>query len=177
MPQLRLTAKIAKELKVNELTIPSITTTLYDDWYLDVSRILRKKVFIFVHIRTRIAFAIPSYEIGGTQNLLECFPLLVRELFDKLDYEKISMEAYNFFNVPPTEISFTKTDDKSTLRYVSDFKHILEFNALKKNNINQVLCDSTSTNWLNHLTKDPMNSKDYTTPLRLIQNLFGKNDN
>ncbi|MGB2684434.1 MAG: hypothetical protein WBC43_05390 [Olleya sp.] len=114
MPQLRLTAKIAKELKVNELTIPSITTTLYDDWYLDVSRILRKKVFIFVHIRTKIAFAIPSYEIGGTQNLLECFPLLVRELFDKLDYEKISMEAYN-----RVERSLTESPSHTTVRAMS----------------------------------------------------------
>jgi hypothetical protein len=57
MPQLRLTAKMVKELRVNTLDIPSIATALYDDWYLDVTRILHKKVFIF---RTRIALAIPS---------------------------------------------------------------------------------------------------------------------
>lgn len=172
MPQLRLTAKMAMEFKVNTLNIPSVTTVLYDDWYLDVTRILRKKVFIFMHIRTRIALAIPSYEIGGTKNLLECFPLLLREFFNQLNYEKIATEAYDFFTVPLTEINFTKTDDKSILRYVSKFKYILEFDAQEINDINQVLCDSTNKHWLNHLMQDTLDSKDYTTSLRLVKNLF-----
>lgn len=55
MPQLRLTVKMAKELKIAELGFPSDNyPKLYDDWYWDITRILRRKVFIFMHIRTRI---------------------------------------------------------------------------------------------------------------------------
>jgi hypothetical protein len=114
-----------------------------------------------MHIRTRIALAMPSYEIGGTQNLLACFPLLLREFFNQLHYEKIATEAYDFFTVPLTDISFTKTDNQSIMRYVSDFKHILEFKAQKVNDITQALCDATSKHWLKHLMKDTLDPKDY----------------
>jgi hypothetical protein len=173
MPQIRLTAKMAKELKITELGFPSDNLfRIYDDWYWDVTRILRKKIFIFMHIKTRIGLAIPAYEIGGTSGLLECFPLLLREFLNELGYEKIADEAYDFFNTPLAELHFVKTDNKSILRYISAFKFILDFDARKANNINQILCDSTSRYWLKHLIKDTENPKDYTTPLKLTRGLF-----
>ena len=178
MPQLRLTAKMAKELKIIQLQLPTNNPTrLYDDWYVDITRILRKKIFIFMHINTRVGLAIPSYEIGGTQNLLECFPIYLREFFSQLDYEEIAMEAYDFFTVSLTEISFTKTDNKSILRHVSTFKNILEFNAQRLGEIDQILCDKTSEYWLDYLIKDAFNPNNYTTPLKLIQDLFDRSYN
>ncbi len=173
MPQLRLTVKMAKELKIAELGLPRDNHfKLCDDWYWDVTRILRRKVFIFMHIRTRIGLAIPAYEIGGTSGLLECFPLLLREFFNELGYEKVADEAYDFFTAPLGELHFVKTDNKSILRYVSDFKFILDFEARKANNINQLLCDLTSRRWLKHLMKNTTDPKDYTTPLKLTKTLF-----
>lgn len=85
---------MAKELKIAELGFPSDNyPKLYDDWYWDITRILRRKVFIFMHIRTRIGLAIPAYEIGCTSGLLECFPLLLRECFYELEFDKIADEA------------------------------------------------------------------------------------
>ena len=172
MPQLRLTAKMAKELKVNMLNIPSVVTELYDDWYLDVTRILRKKVFIFMHIRTRIALAMPSYEIGGVQNLLEFFPLLLRELLNVLGYERLADEAYSFFSCRELRINFVKTDDKSTLRYISEFKFLLQHKADRHDVINQILCDEMAKHCLNHLMKSNLDPKDYTTPLKLLKSLL-----
>lgn len=50
MPQFRLTHKMAKELKIMQLNNPNNCAKLYDDWYVDVTRVLRKKVIIFIHI-------------------------------------------------------------------------------------------------------------------------------
>lgn len=173
MLQIRLTVKMAKELKITELGLPSDNCFMpYDDWYWDVTRILRKKVFIFMHIKTRIGLAIPAYEIGGTSGLLECFPLLLREFFNELGYEKIADEAYDFFTAPLNALHFVKTDNKSILRYISDFKYILDFDARKANHVNQLLCDLTSRYWLKRLMKDTDNPKDYTTPLELTKALF-----
>jgi hypothetical protein len=172
MPQFRLTAKMAQELKITQLINPNNTTRLYDDWYLDVTRIFRKKVFIFMHINTRVAFAIPSYEIGGTQNLLDSFPVLLQEFLNNLDYETIAEEAYEFFTHPSKQVYFAKTNDKSTLRYITTFQNILTFNAKKINDISQSLCDSTSQHWLNHFMQDGINSKRHTTPLKLLRNLL-----
>ena len=105
---------MAKELKVDKLKYPANATVLYDDWYLDIVRILRKKIFVFMHIQTRVALAIPNYEIGSIQGLFECFPLLFREFLNQLDYGKIADEAFDFFSCHKAEINFVKTDDKST---------------------------------------------------------------
>lgn len=175
MPQLRLTIKMQKELKVIHLQDPTNNPIrLYDDWYVDIVRIMRRKIFIFMHINTRVGLAIPSYEIGGAQNLLECFPLYLREFFSHLNYEEIAIEAYNFFNDPQFEITFTKTDNKSILRHITTFKNILEFNAQRIGCIDQLLCDKTSEYWLDYLIKDNFKPNDYTTPLQLIKDLFDK---
>jgi hypothetical protein len=58
MSQLRLTVKMAKELKIAELGFPSDShPKLYDDWYWDITRILRRKVFIFMHFVSFFVFA------------------------------------------------------------------------------------------------------------------------
>lgn len=174
MPQFRLTAKMAQELKITQLINPNNTTRLYDDWYLDVTRIFRKKVFIFMHINTRIAFAIPSYEIGGTQNLLDSFPVLLQEFLNNLDYETIAEEAYEFFTHPSNQVYFAKTNDKSTLRYVSSFILQLDIAYKKLNNISQYICDNVSEEWLDHFIKDRDQSNTYTTPRKLLKNCYHK---
>ena len=73
MPQFRLTAKMAKELKIMELGIPQEVAIPYDDWYVHFVRVARKRVYIFIHIKTRLAIALPNYEIGGLENLFSCF--------------------------------------------------------------------------------------------------------
>ncbi|WP_157668049.1 DUF6933 domain-containing protein [Rickettsia gravesii] len=129
MPQFRLTHKMAKELKIIQLNNPNNCATLYDDWYVDVMRVLRKKVIIFIHINTKIAFAIPIYEIGRIYSIFECLALLFRDFLYKLDLDEIAEQAYNYLNSPRSLINFVKTSDKSTLRYASTFKFLLDREA------------------------------------------------
>jgi len=97
---------------------------------------------------------------------------LLRECFYKLGFDKIADEAYDFFTAQVNEIHFVKTDNKSMLRYISEFKFILDFEARKANDINQVLSDLTAKYWLKHLIKDTTDPKNYTTPLKLAKALF-----
>ncbi|WP_341750239.1 DUF6933 domain-containing protein [Candidatus Tisiphia endosymbiont of Sialis lutaria] len=172
MPQFRLTAKIAKALKVLELKNPNNCTKLYDDWYLDVTRISRKKVFIFMHIHSKIAFAIPSYEIGGINSLFECFALLLRDCLNSLGYEEIAEQAYDYFCCHISQINFVKTNDKSTLRYVSNFILQLDIAYKKLNDISQYICDNVSEDWLDHFIKYRDQSNAYTTPRKLLKKLL-----
>lgn len=174
MPQLRLTAKMAKELKITQLQNPDNCTKLYDDWYVDVTRILRKKVFVFMHVHSKIALAVPSYEIGGIHGLFECFALLLREFLNSLDYDEIAEQAYDYFCCPKSQINFVKTNDKSTLRYISTFKFSLEYEANKYQIIDQELCDETSQWWKNHFLQDKSRVNAYTTPLKLLESLLTK---
>ncbi len=42
--------------------------------------------------------------------------------------------------------------------------------------INQQICDSVSQHWLDCLLKDKSTKYDYTTPLELMNDLFGSNN-
>lgn len=64
--ELKLTTIYAadKEPKIAELDFPSDNhLKLYDDWYWDITRVLHRKVFIFMHIRTRIGLATPALSL------------------------------------------------------------------------------------------------------------------
>jgi len=183
MAQFRLTAKMAKELNVSELIMPESVTRLYDDWYVDLTRIGRKKVYLFMHITMRIALALPSFEIGGKHNLFPCFALQLQYIlkeFDCHNYHHIADEAQAFFNEPYENFVFTKTNDKSSIRYMADFIYMLNFDTEKyalKNpsdgSINQIICDKLSLYWLTYLIKDPLNPKSYIYPKDLMKRILG----
>lgn len=178
MPQFRLTAKMAKELKISNLALPIEAALTFDDWYVHVVRVARKRVYIFMHISTRMAIALPNYEIGGVRNLFPTFAVQLQHLLKKLDYQRYSAiadEAFEFFNQPMNNFRFTKTADKSTIRYVSDFDYMLNFETEKQYmldhrqyDITQRVCDIVSYSWLSYLIKDPLNPKGYTYPKDLV---------
>lgn len=174
MPQFRLTHKMAKELKIIQLNKPNNCAKLYDDWYVDVTRVLRKKVIIFIHIDTKIAFAIPIYEIGGIHSIFKYFALLFRDFLYKLDFDEIAEQAYNYLNIPKASINFVKTSDKSTLRYASTFKFLLDREARDQNEINQVICNTVIHRWLTYMIQDKKRPNDYTCPLKLFAELLIK---
>lgn len=182
MPQFRLTAKMAKELKITQLALPEKATRSYDDWYVDLTRIGRKKVYVFMHITMRIALALPNFEMGGLHNLFSCFAGQLHYILKEHDYAKyhhVADEAQTFFDVPIDDYTFTKTNDKSSIRYVSDFIYILHDETIRysemaphDNGINQIICDKASLYWLTNLIKDPLNPKDYVRPGELIKRVL-----
>ena len=51
MPQLRLTQKFAKDLRISNLEEPQNAVSIFDDWVIDIIRVQRKKVAMMVHGR------------------------------------------------------------------------------------------------------------------------------
>jgi len=154
--QFRLTANAARELKIIKLEEPVIVTTLYDDWCIDVRRILRKKIFIFIHVKTRLALAIAGSKIGKTQNLFDCFFLFIQEYL----YELEGGQSSNILSCHLEYMRLTKTYDKSTLKSLVDFNILLGQVAKRHGDIDQFLCDKV----VNISNNMPRKSFSYRTP-------------
>ena len=111
MPQFRLTAKMARELKITSLEMPSSGhANFYDDWYIDIDRFMRKKVILCMHVDTRAALAIPISEIGGIKNFFPCFKLLLSAVLENIhgyDAYINNVEQYlDIFDAPTNAIAF-----------------------------------------------------------------------
>jgi hypothetical protein len=65
MPQLRLTQKFAKDIKVESLIEPPPISKLLDDWAIDRIIIMRKKIAIITHVKSLLTFFVSYNEIGG----------------------------------------------------------------------------------------------------------------
>lgn len=171
MPQFRLTRSMAKELKLTSLPTPADSSLIfYDDWYLDVFRLGRKKIVCCIHIRTRLAIAILPSDIGGMKALFEFFPFILKHHLHDCqlkDYKKIANEIDVFFRdqLP----IFTKTNHLSTQSHMTQFKGLLYAYVEKGSVINQSFCDTVSHHWLKWLIRLPNNPKDYTRPATLWQ--------
>ena len=100
---------------------------------------------------------------------------MIRELFEFLEYEEIANEAYEFFSCDKSQINFTKTNDKDTEKYLSEFIHALQVEAHECDMINQRICDNISQYWLDYLLKSNLEKDNHPTPLKLMNNLFDKN--
>lgn len=137
----------------------------FHDWYVDVIRVLRKKIIIFIHIHTKISFAIPIYEIGGIHAIFECFAFLLRDFLYELDRNAIAEQAYNEFNSPKSLINFVKTNHNSTLSYASTCAAYLK---RRLTTVTQASLD----NAINILNNMPRKSFGYKTPHEIwLQNL------
>ena len=50
-----------------------------------------------MHLETKVAFAMPSFEIGGIKGVFECFALLLRGFFYEYGSESLAERVYNTF--------------------------------------------------------------------------------
>ncbi len=177
MPQFRLTAAMAKDLKVKELSEPRLDLPrFYDDWYLDTIRAMRKKVVIAMHVRTRMAIAITLSDIGGLKKVFDFFPFILKHhLFEcQLDrYADACIGIEGFYAVEDGEYTFTKTNNRSVNAHMTQFKHLLESEAYRYGAITQKVCDVASRDWLEWLVKTPESGNDYTRPFELWQLEYG----
>ena len=183
MLQIRLTVKMAEEMKVVNLGNPEEPSFSYDDWYLHVVKISRKKVYIFMHVKTRLAIAVPKHEIGRIKNLFSHFSVQLAYILKKLNnpaYDLIIRESSLAFTQPMKQFAFTKTKTKSLIRYVSEFSWMLKYKMEAhssaandvKDVVSQAVCHGVSLSWLSHLMKDPDSPRDYASPKELLARYF-----
>ena len=157
MPQIRLALKTIKELKTPLLHDISRSCEFFDDWYFDILLVHRRKVYLFMHLETKVAFAMPSFEIGGIKGifLMSC---------------NITARFYHSFN--EDKPYFMKNTNKSMVPYSTQFKWRILHKVSMGFDLNQNLCDVISEKWLNI----PMKNAQYTSPLSLMDNLIIQNN-
>lgn len=159
MPQLRLTAKFAKDMKVEKLENPADIVPVVDDWVIDVIRIHRKKVALITHFSTKISFLIPYAEVGGARSIPECIPAVWQAMLLDKGLEKLAHQVEPVFAGP---ISFCKTNDRSVLGHMNDFKHTIECMAAMGDDLDKIIS-------LLHKTPMKCESSAYKTPIELLR--------
>lgn len=103
MPQIRLTLKTIKELKTPLLHDISRSCEFFDDWYFDILLVHRRKVYLFMHLETKVAFAMPSFEIGGIKGIFQCLAILLQDFFLNTEIQDLPKK----FIILLTKISHT----------------------------------------------------------------------
>lgn len=124
MAQLRLTRKFAKDLHITKLQEPQETTSIFDDWVVDVIRVQRKKVAMVTHVKSYLPFFLPYCEIGGANNIIHA---LVRSLTLWLlenGYSRYRQPMCDLFAGRP---AFCKTANRKVLGHMNDYKRCAPF--------------------------------------------------
>lgn len=163
MPQFRLTAKFAKDIKVEKLENPADVVPVVDDWVIDVIRINRKKAALITHFSTKISFIIPYVEVGGAKTIPDWIPIIWKAwLFD----EGLSSLAQQIDQVFSGPIIFCKTNDRNVLGHMNDFKRSIECMVAMGDDLNEIS---------SRLHKTPMKCKNgaYSTPIELLRIFAG----
>lgn len=124
MPQLRLTQKFSKNLHISTLSEPQVTTSMFDDWIIDVVRAQRKKVALMVHVKSYLPLFIPYQTIGGAQNIVSALGMLLSEWVIKNGHASCCQSISKLF---AESITFCKTVDKRALGYMNEYKYHAPF--------------------------------------------------
>ena len=120
-----------------------------------------------MHVSTRLALAIPLYEIGGVKNLFDCFPVLLEWCLHELcvDYdEDLVYQIKDYFDPKLNTHYFCKTNNRSVMTHIKQFKTIIEYNSHACEVIDQQVCDKSIKYWYKNLITNPYNTKEYTRP-------------
>ena len=125
-----------------------------------------------MHVETKVAFAIPHFEIGGAQGLFECFALLLQDFFYKHRDSNLADKVYKTF--AHHEMHFIKNSNRSLVPYSSQFKHRILHKISAGHDFNQQVCDVVNEQWLNNLMTNTIKG-DFITPLQLMKNLILQN--
>ena len=173
MAQFRLTAKMASRLKITDLPQPKEQSLpFYDDWAVDLLKIRRKDVAVFMHIDTRVVLAIPLFEIGGAKYLFDSLPAMIEWTINELEirgFEEYGCQIRDYFEPKLNKLAFCKTDNRSVTTHLNQFKQILEYECSRHGEVSQMVCDKTMDYWQSALITNPHTKKEYTTPLKLWQ--------
>lgn len=124
MAQIRLTLKIAKDLKIKDLGSPKETINTLDDWFFDCLYVNRRKVAIITHGRSLLTVFIPYAEAGGSKNIISYFTKQMVGLLKEDQFYAAADKIQELFSEPPY---FSKTVNKKVLGHMNDFKRMLPF--------------------------------------------------
>ena len=124
MPQFRLTKKFAKDLNINKLSEPKESSlTIFDDWFIDVIQVGRKKVALITHSKSYLSFLAPYSHFNGAKNIPPSIKTFILSFIQENKLTQYTTEIENLFNSPD---NFCKTKDRRVLGHMNDFKGFIE---------------------------------------------------
>ncbi|MFI4938094.1 MAG: DUF6933 domain-containing protein [Candidatus Berkiellales bacterium] len=164
MLQLRLTQNIAKDLKVDKLEEPVDPTNPFNDWFLNVFIVNRKKIAIFTHGLTKLSFFAHYSDIGGAKNLPVALRRHLTKYLKKINYSNLQGQVDSLFD---GNYIFCKTVDKTVLGHMNDFIHAVKVHIEFSNTTGEHIGWEEITK---RVQDTPMNSIGFTTPAELFVN-------
>lgn len=123
MPQIRTTLKFSKDLKMKKLQEPTEGLNIFDDWFVDVVRVDRKKVAFAMHSKTLFSLLIPYTHMGGAKGILVAIRDLLIKFVIANKFPQYQESIISLFN---GEAIYCKTKDRSILGHMNDFKNFIE---------------------------------------------------
>lgn len=128
MLQFRCTTKVQKELGIKPKELDEIkeADTMLGNWYVNISTIDRRKIFLFVNERTLLSFILYGIKKSNIANMHEMFLKALNQLLliEGVDYSVIDKLNNEYIN-----LKYTKTNSKQVLGNMNDlmslYKHII----------------------------------------------------
>lgn len=166
MAQFRLTKKFATDMKVNQLHQPNLITSLFDDWFVDVIRVKRKKVAMATHAKSLLTFLLPYEQIGGAKSVPDCIGVSLNLFLNEHDLNISTDQIDILFSQPPI---FCKTDNRKILGHMNDFKHCVEASIFHDDlNFSEVDWDEI----MSSINRTPVGTQGYQYPIEMAKALF-----
>ena len=166
MAQLRLTKKVAADLKADPLGSPRENLSMFDDWFVDTIRVQRQKVAIVTHAKSLLTFLLPYSMIGGVQCAPNCIALLLKKFIRD---NRIEIEFSTIDQVFTMPHRFCKTVDRRILGPMNAFKRCVEIWIYRNNQpFNEIDWDDVA----HSVNKIPVGTRSYDCPCELAVMLF-----
>lgn len=164
--QFRLTKKFSTDLKVNKLESPALQTTRFDDWFIDVIRVQRKKVAIATHAKSLLTFLLPYEQVGRAKSVPDCIAVSLKRFLNENDLDANVGKVDEIFLDPPV---FCKTDNRKVLGHMNDFKRCIEVGIYHKG----LKFDAIDWDDVMHsINNMPIGTQGYTFATDLAKELF-----
>ena len=119
MPQIRLTKKCVKKLKIKDPSEPASTMSPFDDWAINLIFIYRKKVAMITHVKSALTFILPCKQAGGIKGVIANIAVLLIRWLNENSLTEFIPQVKELFAQP---FVFCKVQDRRILGIMNDFK-------------------------------------------------------
>lgn len=132
------------------------------NWYVDSINLDRKNYFLFTNSKTLFSFVVYA---GTKKELINIENLFEEKLKEQIIREVGSNPKYFEQLFGKEQTKFVKTNSRSILGSMNDFKYHVNFHNQDKERVGQTY------DMINHLiNKMPMRTLDYAQPVNVMRN-------
>ncbi len=167
MVQLRCTGKVQKELgiKPNELSEIKEPDSTLENWYVNMSIIDKRKIFLFVNERTILSFILYGVKKSNISHLHEIF---VKALNRLLLMEGINYPVIDKINHEYNYLEYTKTNSRSMLGNMNNLMFIYKYFIYSEGGLNHCNLDDI----IQRVNRIPQKNIEWGYSIDLVKDLL-----